>query len=398
MLALISLTLIATLPRDASAQSENTWELKIPKTSLADVYGTVAADGKIYVFRNGFFCYDPSTGTRTEKAPLKIPFKCERKGDNLAYTAVTLQNEIYVIGGAESVWRKLHFTFMRIYSISDDSWRNGTSTDYDIEDYPIANVVDGKIYLLDGRSGRLGEFNPSSNSWTAKTELPIWYLSEETQDTRIDQTVVVNDRIYCFTSPMYNSPPCMIIYDTKTDTWLSGTNPPLTNTQASHLTFACATTGRFAPQRIYYIGAAGNYPPTPAFNYVYDPANDSWSTAEPLSTSTSGYSSTVLDDKIYYFAVNGSSVEVYTPIGYGTTPLSPSPSPIYPQANPIPETNPLIYTYLAIVAITIVLSIILVTIYLHRSKARKALPIKNKLPLKTPTKSKEVIPSTEGAN
>jgi hypothetical protein len=378
--ALLSITLIATLPRNVAAQSENTWELKIPKTSLANVYGVVSADGKIYVYQDSFFCYDPSTGSRTEKAPLKIPFEYDRKGDYVAYTAVTLQNEIYVIGGAHSEWRKLDFTFIRIYNIADNSWRNGTATNYDIEFFPIANVVDGKIYLLDGRSGRLGVFDPSSNSWTTKTPLPIWYLSAETVDTRIDQTVVVNDRIYCFTATI-NSPPRMIIYDTKTDQWLPGTNPPITKSQDSHFTFACATTGHFAPQRIYYIGAAGDYPPSPAFSYVYDPANDSWSNAQPLSISTLGYdASTVLNDKIYYFAVNGSSVEVYTPLGYSATPLPPSPSPIYPQANPIPKTNPLIYTHLAIVAITIVLSIILVTIYLRRSKARKALPIKNKLP------------------
>jgi hypothetical protein len=202
----------------------------------------------------------------------------------------------------------------------------------------------------------------------------------KTQDTRIDQTVVINNRIYCFTSPSYYSPPRLIIYDTKTDNWFPGANPPVTNSQASHLTFACATTGGFAPQRIYYVGAAGDYPPDPAFNYVYDPANDSWSTAESPSTSTLGYyASTVSNDKIYYFAANGSGVEVYTPIGYSTTLLPPLASPIYPQTVSIPKTNPVIYAQVA-VGVLIAASILLVAIYLRKSKTKKKLSSNNKLP------------------
>jgi hypothetical protein len=371
MLILLTLILIASLPNGTFAQQENTWELKIPKTSLADVYGVVDANGTIYIFRNSFFCYDPSTGSRIEKAPLRIPFEWQGKGDDCVYSAVTLQSEIYVIGGVHKGTQNKEFNFVKIYNIGDDSWRNGTAPNYQIEYFPLAIAVDEKIYLLDGKSGHLEMFDPSSDSWTAKTSLPIWYLSAETQDSRIDQMVVINDRIYCFTAPSYNWPPRMIIYDSKTDAWLSGANPPVTNSQASHLTFACTTTGHFAPKRVYYIGAASDFPPDPAFNYVYDPANDSWSTAEPLSTSTLGYyASAISNDKLYYFAINGSGVEVYTPIGYSRTPLPASPSPIYPQTNPIPKTNPVIYTQVT-VGVLIVASILLVTIYLRKSKAKK---------------------------
>jgi hypothetical protein len=381
MLVLLSLTLIASLPRDAAAQLENTWELKIPKTRLDGVYGVVGGDGKVYIYKNSFSCYDPSTNDFIKKAPLVLPFNGDRRGDSVVYDAVALQNEIYMIGGVHSVWQNLDYTFIRIYNISDDSWTNGTATDYHIEDFPMANVVDGKIYLLDGRSGRLGVLDPASNTWIIKTPLPVWYLSMETVDTRIDQTVVINDRIYCFTSPNNNSPPRMIIYDTKTDTWLPGADLPFTDSEESYDVFACATSGRYDPQKIYYIGAALFQPTNVSFNYVYDPANGSWSTAKPLLTPSLGYyANTVLEDKIYYFDVGGSGIEVYTPIGYSTTPLPPSPPPIYPQANPIPKTNPLVYAHLAIVAIIVALSILLVLIYLHRFKARKAVPPKNRLP------------------
>ena len=120
---------------------------------------------------------------------------------------MTLQNEIYVIGGVHKGRQNKEFDFVKIYDTTHDSWRNGTVPSYQIEYFPIANAVDGKIYLLDGRSGHLEMFVPSSDSWTAKTPFPVWYLAMEIQDPRIDQTVVINDRIYCFTSPNYNSPP-----------------------------------------------------------------------------------------------------------------------------------------------------------------------------------------------
>jgi hypothetical protein len=372
LLTLLTLTLTSSIPMGDSAQSENTWEHRTPKTETEQIYRVVGADGKIYIYQSYFSCYDPSTNNYTKKAQLKIPFEYERKGDYCFYTAVALQNEIYVIGGAHSAWRKLDFTFIRIYNTSDDSWTNGTATDYDIELFPIANAVDGKIYLLDGRSGRLGILDPASNNWTAKTSLPFWYFTSEPYPL-VHQSTVVNDRIYYFIDAGDGLAPHMAIYDTKTDNWLPSTNPPLTESQVSHYKFAFATTGRFAPQRIYYIGAEAQYPTDPAFSYAYDPANDSWSTAEPPSISTLGYdASAILDDNIYYFAVNGSSVEVYTPIGYSITPLPPSPSPIYPQANPIPKTNPLLYAHLAIGAIIAVISVVPFAIYLrkHRGKIR----------------------------
>jgi N-acetylneuraminic acid mutarotase len=379
ILTVLTSTLIGYVPNNAVAQQENTWELQIPKTQLDQVYGAVGAGDKIYIYQDSFFCYDPSTGIRTEKAHLEIPsLDSIRKGDDCVYTVVTLQNEIYVIGGVDSVWQNKHFTFIRIYNITDDSWKNGTATDYDIEYFPKANAVDGKIYLLDGRSGHLGVFDPIANSWTAKTPLPFWYLFSEEQDPLIDQTCVINDRIYCFTFSRSNSPTRTIIYDTKTDTWLSGADPPSFDLQASYYTVACATTGNFAPQRIYYMGTA-LFPQTDLnFNYVYDPANDSWSTAKPLlNSSLSYYTSTVLNDKLYYFAINGREVEVYTPMGYSTTPLSPSPSPTYPQVNPMPKINPVVYTKVAI-AVIIGVSFLLATLFLRRSKPKKALP-NNKL-------------------
>ena len=105
-LILLSLTLIAILPKDTVAQTEDTWENKVPKTQLGDVYGAVEAGGKIYIYRNSFICYDPSTNNSTRKSPLILPFQGIKRGDSVLFDAVTLQNNIYIIGGVHSVRRK----------------------------------------------------------------------------------------------------------------------------------------------------------------------------------------------------------------------------------------------------------------------------------------------------
>jgi hypothetical protein len=89
--ALLTLVLIAPLPNGVVAQQENTWELKTPKTPPGTVYRAVDAGDKIYIYRNSFVCYDPSTNNYTKKTPLTLPFQGARRGDNLVYDAVALQ-------------------------------------------------------------------------------------------------------------------------------------------------------------------------------------------------------------------------------------------------------------------------------------------------------------------
>ena len=97
---------------------------------------------------------------------------------------------------------------------------------------------------------------------------------------------------------------------------------------------ACATTGVFAPQRIYVIGGngVGSLEGT-QFTQVYNPENDSWTTGALMPVGRLGLTAAVVNDQIY--AIGGSTLAVfseqlnlneqYTPLGYGK-PDTPAPS------------------------------------------------------------------------
>jgi hypothetical protein len=111
---------------------------------------------------------------------------------------------------------------------------------------------------------------------------------------------------------------------------------------------AAATTGLFAPKRIYVIGGLQN---SYGLNItqVYDPQTDSWTTGASMPTARYNLGSAVINDTIY--AMGGvllppyafpkeplTTNEVYLPFGY-EGPLPPYWSPP-PSPSPSPTTSP----------------------------------------------------------
>jgi N-acetylneuraminic acid mutarotase len=181
---------------------------------------------------------------------------------------------------------------------AEDSWTI-------MEDMPTARsglgvaVVDGKIYAIGGQNGEgvlniTGEYDPVTNEWTSKTSMPT---------ARSDFGIAVyQNKIYVIggtTGPGETWGSSLItgateVYDPETDTWQTKTSMP---TPRQGLEANVVT------DRIYLIGGVryvGGYI-HPGFdeNEVYDPATDSWITKAPLPTAVWGYSSAVVDNKIY---------------------------------------------------------------------------------------------------
>jgi hypothetical protein len=155
-------------------------------------------------------------------------------------------------------------------------------------------------------------------------------------------TVVIEKRIY-FLLPSegcYNQ-----IYDLQNDTWSFGENIPI---ELKHPTIV-ATTGNFAPQRIYMIGGATGLVEPTNTTYMYDPTEDKWSLGTSMTTSRYGTHVVVVNDILY--AIGGaigfllkptgitSAVEKYTPTGY------------IPE---FPSWTPLLITIIAVVAVTLI--------------------------------------------
>jgi len=107
----------------------------------------------------------------------------------------------------------------------------------------------------------------------------------------------------------------VMLYDPKKDYWSEEKTGP---TGGSNCFDAGATTGRYAPQRVYALmhtgeGDAKNW----TFNSVYNPETNVWTTAKPLPVAVLDCNDVVVIDDVLY-AIGTSLTYQYIPIGYGT--------------------------------------------------------------------------------
>jgi len=198
---------------------------------------------------------------------------------------VACQNRLYSIGAPTQV-----------YDPSTDTWSNRASLPKRLGDVK-PNVVDGKIYVISGAEASVSlagpvisdvtyEYDPELDSWSTMASIP----------TPVEgySSAVLDGRIYIMggaaTSRNVSSwvVDLVQIFDPKTNQWTVG-KPLPTGVYAAG---ACATSGLFAPERIYVVGGQQWYVPwvtsavlTPqgtTLNQVYDPATGNWSVGASL--------------------------------------------------------------------------------------------------------------------
>ncbi|MCJ7561168.1 hypothetical protein MUO79_11245, partial [Candidatus Bathyarchaeota archaeon] len=118
------------------------------------------------------------------------------------------------------------------------------------------------------------------------------------------------------------------IYNTETDTWTFGADPPFSGGTAG------ATTGMMAAKRIYLFGGGGSFVVgginPQQINLMYDPQTDTWVNCAVMIGVRFGLAVAVVNDKLYAIGgtagwaqgqgyVPSATNALYTPIGYGTT-------------------------------------------------------------------------------
>lgn len=308
--------LVFAEPALSSAETvENFWSTKTPLPQEASGVRAAVVNGKIHVIGGSVhYVYDPATDDWIAKEP--IPTARHYFG------IAVCQNKIYTIGGglwdSDVGWITSNVT--EVYDPVTDSWENKTAMPTSRMSLS-ANEVDGKIYLIGGRTGgpssivALNEvYDVANDSWTAKK--PIHYPVDAYA------SAVVDGKIYVISGfeGLYHGVPVNFnqIYDPATDSWSLGASIPNIVRDAA----AGATTGTLAPKRIYVIGGQNML----AFNFtqVYDPENDSWTFGAQMPTARGWLAVAVVNDLLY--AIGGSSRvmspslatnEQYTPFGYG---------------------------------------------------------------------------------
>lgn len=333
---------------------ENSWTTKAP-VPLAS-WCIVAVNDKIYAiagvgdygnksyWNNSVFEYDPALDTWTEKKPMPT-----KRGE---IAAAVYENKIYVIGGSTGL--------NQVYDPATDTWENKASMPTQREQFE-ANLVNGKIYVIGGcivdesqtyttLAGVNEVYDPTTDTWTNKTSMPIavnGYAS-----------AVVDNKIYFIGGSGSDTADLNQIYDADTDAWSFGASPIIPVERGA----AGATSGVFAPKRIYVFGGMtvrnSNSIGT-SDNQVYNPENDSWTVGEPMPTARFRSRLTVLNDQIYVmegfksFALYCLVNEQYTPIGYQTP--TPSPSPPQPQLSPSISPSTFLIAVFSVIIVAVVL-------------------------------------------
>jgi N-acetylneuraminic acid mutarotase len=341
--ALLSTTYLVDFSTATTTENENTWEIKSP--APAGTYGCKAAvvNEKIYLIGGSLnYMYDPETDSWVSRKPMPTP--------RTVFGIAVWQDKIYVIGGSAGFdWNNGRYNVSNateVYDPSNDTWQTKQSMPtarVQLE----ANVVDGEIYLISGRTGGplstvyLNEvYNIANDSWTTKAPIPYSVAGY--------QSAVCNKKIYILGGQDDNlydrehshSPTLLAgdidlditqIYDPSNDSWTFGASMP-THVKAPA---AAATTGVMAARRIYLIGGYNI-----GDNYIghlqncvqeYDPEHDAWTYKASMPTARESLTIGVVNDRLYAIGRYGhNDNEAYTPSGYGT----PDPAYIFETTAP----------------------------------------------------------------
>jgi N-acetylneuraminic acid mutarotase len=355
LVILTALGIIVVKPVFAPSVIENSWATKKP-IPQAEALRAAVVNGKIYAIGNeANYEYDPAADNWTAKKPMPTARQ---------YFGIAVhQNKIYIIGG--SWWdsekgRRIPSNANEVYDPLTDTWETKEPMPTNRSNFE-ASMVNGKIYLMGGRTGdqkttvALNEvYDPATDSWTTKE--PMLYPVVAYASAVVDGKIYViggTNEFHNPDDPLYTD--YNQIYDPEVDTWSLGASLPKVVRNAA----AGATTGVKAQKRIYVVGGTtdGSMEGT-NITQAYDPENNDWAIGASMPTARGWLAVAVVDDMLY--AIGGSpglmlsfltANEQYTPLGYGT----PDPSYMPPnESTPPPPSEPFPTLPVAVASVTLV--------------------------------------------
>jgi N-acetylneuraminic acid mutarotase len=291
--------------------TEDSWTTMVSMPTARVGLGVAVVDGKIYAIGGhtgnertaANEVYDPASDTWSTKEQMPTP--------RIGFAIAAYGKMIYCIGGNVGEATAIS----ECYDTATDSWTTKTSMPAPMIGMS-ANVVNGKIFVIGGNS--TFAYDPETDSWTERTPAPT--------DVWGHASAVVDNKIYVIGGTVSN---LNQIYDPKTDKWSNGTNP----TESLYYAVGAATTGLYAPKRVYVLGGGYYVVGSPdwhfpgSLNLIYDPASGNWSSGSNMLTAKNGFGAAVVEDVLYVIGgavVNGgdgyalNATERYVPVGYNT--------------------------------------------------------------------------------
>jgi N-acetylneuraminic acid mutarotase len=270
-------------------------------------------------------------------------------GNRTNLAAVTLKNSagqsiVYAIGGE---YRRVPKTTVTAYNVATNTWTFRRALPVALAGTNGAGVIGGKIYISGGYSDYGGAFphralymyDPATNTWTRKREIPVVELGggDKYYGMGNGVTGVINNKLYvvsgCFQAQepwgyFETCNPLLFRYNPVTNYWVRLRSP-----------FAGVPTvgplvGGVIGGKFYVIGQS---PYTREAHFeVYDPSTNQWTPRTSLRLARPGAATAVLNAKL--FLMGGSRYNAATD-GFETVAITLMYDPItdaWSQRAPMP--------------------------------------------------------------
>jgi N-acetylneuraminic acid mutarotase len=238
------------------------------------------------------------------------------------------QSVVYAVGGATATGSTV--SRVMAYNAATNSWTLRAPLPVPLKDADGAVVIGGKIYVSGGLtsandqsySTRLFEYNPATDTWARKSDMPVSGLN--------GFSGVIDGLLYVVTS-CQNDDNCdyagtyLLRYDPAADTWTKLATP------TASIWYRHRLVGGTIGKKIY-IGTPGS-----STLHVYDPASNTWTPRETALTIRYNAASTTFNAQLYMiggYQVNAEgsatvvrTTSVYDPASNTWTTKAPLPSP-----------------------------------------------------------------------
>ena len=220
--------------------------------------------------------------------------KTDMSVERCAMPVVVLNDTIYVIGG--SVTANISTAVVETYDAATDSWTPKPNLPQKLCGETAGSVND-KIYVIGGSTSISGtgyavdsvyEYNPVSNSWTSKSNIPTALMAAAAD--------VVDGKIYVIGGApfgMNSAYKSVYEYNPATDTWTKKKDMP---------TARCLASATAVDGKIYVFGGMANLYGTGLSTVeVYDPSADTWAVKGPMPIPRTTHASSTVNGNIYIF-------------------------------------------------------------------------------------------------
>jgi N-acetylneuraminic acid mutarotase len=147
-------------------------------------------------------------------------------------------------------------------------------------------------------------YNPNTDEWAEKTYIPT-NIASSLVSTLVDDKIVVLGSFFVGESSTLENK--VVVYDPKTDVWQGKYSAANKDRTYFYDVTIGATTGLYAPKKIYIIHETRTT--------VYDPVKNTWTTAKSMPTARSQSGVAVIDDILYVIG-EYTTREVDPPISY----------------------------------------------------------------------------------